>query len=61
MRYHVSIAVDGRIDIPVDANSPEEARKKAMDEFATADLSEMEVVGTNAVNAEDANGNLTDF
>lgn len=58
MKYTVSIAVDGRIDIEVDANDAEEARGKALDAFATADLSKMEIVGTDAVNCSDENGDI---
>ena len=58
MKYTVSIAVDGRIDIEVDANNKDEAREKALDAFANADLSKMEVVGTSAVNCSDDDGNL---
>ena len=58
MKYTVSMAVDGRIDIDVDADSPEEARGKAVEAFATADLSNMEIIGTSAVNCSDDNGNI---
>lgn len=58
MKYSVSIAIDGRIDIEVDAENPNEARDKALDEFATADLSKMEIVGRDAVNCSDEDGNL---
>lgn len=58
MKYTVSIAVDGRIDIDVDANDKDEAREKALEAFATADLSKMEIVGRDAVNCSDADGNL---
>mgnify|MGYP006958221883 CR=1 FL=1 len=58
MKYTVSISVDGRIDIEVDADNTEEARVKALDAFATADLSKMEIVGTDAVNCSDEDGKL---
>ena len=61
MKYVVSIAVDGRIDVEVEASSFEEAQSRALDEFANADLTEMEVVGRKAVNAEDVDGNFRDF
>ena len=61
MKYVVSIAVDGRIDVEVEANSFEEAQGKALNKFADADLSEMEVRGRKAVNAEDNDGNFRDF
>lgn len=58
MRYTVSMAVDGRIDIAVDAANPWEARVNALRAFATADLAGMTVVGKDAVNCADANGRL---
>ena len=58
MKYTVSISVDGRIDIEVDADNTEEARVKALDAFATADLSKMEIVRRDAVNCSDEDGNL---
>lgn len=61
MVYSVSIAVDGRLDIQVEADNPNEAREKALSAFAVADLSRMEIVGRDAVNCEDEDGNLTDF
>lgn len=58
MKYSVSIAVDGRIDIDVEASDPSEAREKALEAFATADLAGMTIVGTDAVNCSDADGEL---
>lgn len=61
MKYTVSIAVDGRIDIDVEADSFEQAKDKAIDAFRDADLTEMEVVGGQAVNAEDETGEFRDY
>lgn len=61
MKYTVSIAVNGRIDVVVDANSFESAKDKAIDAFRDADLTKMEIVGGGAVNAEDENGNFVDY
>ena len=61
MRYIISIAVDGRLDIAVTADSPQQARAKALTEFPFADISKLEVVGYKAVNATDENDELTDF
>lgn len=58
MKYTVSMAVDGRIDVEVEADTPEEAFKKADEAFATADLTNMEIVGRNPVNCSDEDGNL---
>ena len=58
MKYTVSIAVDGRIDITVDAADPNEAREKAETAFMDADLSKMDIVDTIAVNCSDEDGNI---
>lgn len=58
MKYTVSMAVDGRIDIEVDAENALDARVKAREAFATADLSRMTIVGSDAVNCSDEDGNL---
>ena len=58
MKYTVSMAVDGRIDIEVDAENALDARVKAREAFATADLSRMIIVGSDAVNCSDEDGNL---
>lgn len=61
MKYTVSIAVDGRIDVEVSANSFETAKEKALEEFMFSDLKTMEIIGTQAVNAEDENGEFIDY
>ena len=62
MKYIVSIAVDGCINIEVDTDNTDEARDKALDAFATADLSKMMIVGRNAIDCQDEDGNiLTDY
>lgn len=61
MKYTVSIAVDGRIDIDVEADSFEQAKDKAIDAFRDADLAQMEVVGGQAVNAEAETGEFRDY
>lgn len=61
MRYIVSMAVDGRIDIPIEADSPEEAKVKAEIEFMSADITKMEVVGSHPVNCTDEHDNITDY
>ncbi len=53
----ISMAVDGRIDVPIevpDDASREDIRRVAKNAFANIDLSEMDVVGIDAVNASDA-------
>lgn len=61
MKYTVSIAIDGRIDINVEADNVEDAKNKAYAAFMDADVGEIEIIGSNAVNATDENNNLTDY
>lgn len=57
-RYIVSMAVDGRIDVEVDAESVTEAFEAAKDAFMDADLKDMEVVDSHPVNCSDEEGNI---
>lgn len=57
-KYIVSMAVDGRIDVEVDAESVDEAFAVAVDEFMDADLKDMEVVDARPVNCSDEDGNI---
>lgn len=61
MKYYVSIAVDGRVGVVVDAVDPAEAKYLAYDAFLDTNIGEVEVVDYKAVNAEDEQGNLTDY
>lgn len=61
MKYYVTLAVDGRYTVEVEADNIEQAREAARDAFEGADLRKMECVGTSFVNIEDEHGNLTDF
>jgi hypothetical protein len=61
MKYVVSVAIDGRIDVEVEANSFEEARLLAALEAGNTDWNQMELVSCNAVNAEDENGKFIDY
>lgn len=61
MKYTVSIAVDGRIDVEIEAESFEDAKEKALLEVCDSDLDSMEFIGTQAVNAEDENGIFKDY
>ena len=61
MKYTVSIAVDGRVDIEVEAENPDEARDKAIAKFQTTDIDfnkDMELVDTNPVNCSDEDYNI---
>lgn len=59
MKYTVSVAIDGRIDVDVEANSFEEAKSKVT--LDGVDLDKMECIGYKAVNAEDENGEFRDY
>ena len=61
MKYTVSIAVDGRVDVAVEANSFDEAKQKACMEVCDIDFGELESIDWYAVNAEDENGNFKDY
>lgn len=57
-KYTVSMAVDGRIDVEVDAESADEAFEAAKDAFMDMDLKKMEVVDSFPVNCSDENGDI---
>lgn len=61
MKYTVSIAIDGRVDVEVEANNFEEAKTKACAEIPDIDFGKLECVSWAAVNAEDENGNFVDY
>lgn len=61
MKYIVSVAIDGRIDVEVEANNFEEAKLKAVFEAGNTDWNRMELVNCNSVNAEDENGEFIDY
>ena len=58
-KYTVSLSLDCRVDVEVEANSFEEAFRKA--DKAGYDWNKVEVVGGEPVNATDANGNMKDY
>ena len=53
-KYIVSMAVDSRLDVEVEANGPDEAFEAAKAAFMEADISEAEVVDARPVNCYDA-------
>ena len=53
MKYIVSMAVDCRLDVAVEADSPDEAFEAAKEEFMDADISKAEVVDAHPVNCSD--------
>ena len=52
-KYIVCVAVDGRIDLEVEADDPDDAYVRAMSAFESADLSRMEVVDGGPVSCKD--------
>lgn len=58
-KYTVSLKLDCRVDVEVEADSFEEAFKKV--ESETYDWFNVEVVGGKPVNATDENGVLKDY
>ena len=61
MKYYVSIAVDGRVCIEVEADNFNEARDKANDTLCEINLGQLECIEWHAVNAEDENGKFVDY
>ena len=57
-KYTVSMAVDGRIDVEVEADTPDEAFDKAVEAFMEVDLKRMEVVDSHPVNCYDEKGEI---
>lgn len=58
-KYTVSLSLDCRVDVEVEADSFEEAFRKA--DKAEYDWNEVEVVGSGLVNATDEKGVLKDY
>lgn len=61
MKYYVTLAIDGRCTVAVDAENIEQAKEEARFAFWEMDLGQMECVGSSFVNIEDEHGNLTDL
>lgn len=61
MKYIVSVAIDGRIDVEVEADSFEQAEYKAILEAGNTNWNMMELVSCKSVNAEDENGKFVDY
>jgi hypothetical protein len=57
-KYTVSMAVDGRIDVEVEAETPDEAFEAAIDAFTEVDLKGMDVVDSHPVNCYDDKGDI---
>ena len=63
MKYTVSMRVEGRVDVEVEAENADEAMEKAKDEFMDVEIDKdnFEFVDSSPVNCTDENGNLTDY
>lgn len=57
-KYTVSMAVDGRVDVEVEAKTPDEAFEAAKNAFMDVDLKDMEVVDAHPVNCYDDKGDI---
>lgn len=63
MKFYVSMKVDGRVTVEVDAENANEAFDKAVAEWENNEVDfnkSMEIVDSYPVNCEDEDGNLTD-
>ena len=56
MKYIVSMAIDGRLDVEVDAESVKDAFQKA--NLFDGDVSKMDIVGCHPVKKKKKKGNL---
>ena len=61
MKYFVSCAITGRIDVEVEAENLQEAAYKARIEAGNINWNAMDLIDIEAVNAEDENGNFHDY
>lgn len=56
-KYYVTYKIEARYIAEVEADSLEEAKKKAEDEYISADFGEAEDIDGDAIIVEDENGN----
>lgn len=61
MKYYVSLAIDGRYHVVVDADNFEDAKEKAIDMYCDANFGDLECIDCTPVNAEDENGVFKDY
>ena len=57
-KYIVHMAVDGRLDLEVEASDPATAYAEALSAFEDADLSRMEVVSYVPIHCENETGEI---
>lgn len=61
MKYYVTLAVDTRINIEVEANNLEEAEVKAQEEFMEIDIGDLDYADSFVVSVEDENGVFVEY
>ena len=61
MKYFVTLAVDGRIEVEVDAENFNDAKEKAYSKVRDIDLGSLRDTDWTAVNAENENGEFLDY
>ena len=57
-KYTVSMAIDGRIDVEVEAKTPDEAFEAAKDAFMDVDLKDIEILDSRPVNCYNNKGDI---
>lgn len=61
MKYYVTLAVDTRINIEVEANNLEEAEVKAQEEFMEVDIGDLNYADSFVVSVEDESGVFVEY
>ena len=61
MKYYVTLAVDTRINIEVEANNLEEAEVRAQEEFMEVDIGDLDYADSFVVSVEDENGVFVEY
>lgn len=61
MKYFVSMAIDGRVDVEVEANSFKEAKDKVYIGMCGIDTGDIDIIGYHPVNAQAENGDFVDY
>ena len=61
MKYYVTLAVDTRINIEVEANNLEDAEAKAQEEFMEVDIGDLDYADSFVVSVEDENGVFVEY
>ena len=61
MKYYVTLSVNTRINIEVEANNLEEAEVKAQEEFMEVDIGDLNYADSFVVSVEDENGVFVEY